>query len=161
MRKILEALSLVALAALAFITIGAIYGPARLPDRIPTHFNASGQPDGYGSPAMLLVFPIIAVVLYLLMTLVSRFPAAFNFPVRVTPLNRQRLEELALGMIAWLKAEVVIFFSLIENGAIRAARQPNQRLSALLMPTLLAVVFATCIIHIMAIFRAGRSVLRR
>ena len=161
MRKILEAVSLITLAAMVYITIGAFYGPTRLPDRIPTHFNAAGRPDGYGSPAMLLVFPVIATVIYLLMTLVSRFPAAFNFPVRVTPLNRQRLEELALRMIAWLKTEVVVFFSLIESGAIRAVRQPDQRLSPLLMPMLLVVVFATCIIHITAIFRAGRSVLRR
>jgi hypothetical protein len=161
MRKALEAVSLIALAVLAFITIRAFYGPARLPDHIPTHFNAAGQPDAYGSSAMLLVFPIIATVIYLLMTLVSRFPAAFNFPVRVTPLNRQRLEELALSMIAWLKAEVVVFFALIENGAIGAARHPDQRLSPLLMPLLLACVFSTCIIHIVAMFKAGRSALRR
>jgi hypothetical protein len=161
MRKALEAVSLIALAALAFLTLRAFYGPARLPDSIPTHFNAAGQANGWGSPHMLLVFPIIATAIYLLMTLVSRFPSAFNFPVRVTPFNRQRLEELALGMIAWLKAEVVVFFTLIEDGAIRAARQPDQHLSPLLMPTLLAAVFATCIIHIAAMFKAGRGTARR
>jgi len=154
MRKALEAVSLIALVALVFITLRAFYGPDRLPDPIPTHFNAAGQPDGYGSPAMLLVFPIIATVIYLLMTLVSRFPAAFNFPVRVTPFNRQRLEELALSMIAWLKAEVVIIFAWIENEAIAAARRPGHQFSPLPMPLLLALVFATCIIHIVAMFKA-------
>jgi uncharacterized membrane protein len=156
MRKALEAVSLIALAAMAFVTIRAFYGPARLPDRIPTHFNAAGQADGWGPPHMLLVFPIIATVIYLLMTLVSRFPAAFNFPVRATPLNRQQLEELALSMIAWLKAEMVMFFGLIEDGAIRSARQPDQHLSPLLMPVLLVAVFTTCIAHIVAMFKAGR-----
>jgi len=161
MRKTLEAVSLIALAALVFITVRAFYGPDSLPASIPTHFNAAGQADGYGSPHMLLVFPIIAIVLYLLMTLVSRFPAAFNFPVRVTPLNRQRLEGLALSMIAWLKVELVIVFAWIENEAIAAARQPAHHFSPLPMPLLLALVFATCIIHIVAMFKAAPSATRR
>lgn len=161
MRKALEIVSLVALVLLIFITIGAFYGPARLPDRIPVHFNAAGQADGWGSPALLLVFPGFAVVIYLLMSLVSRFPAAFNFPVRVTPLNRPRLEELALNMIAWLKAEVVVLFTCIAWSAIRAARSPDQHLSTVLMPALLVAVFATCIVHIVAMFKAARTAEQR
>ncbi|HEX4032454.1 MAG TPA: DUF1648 domain-containing protein [Terracidiphilus sp.] len=161
MRKALEIVSLLALAVLVFITVRAFFGPARLPGRIPTHFNAAGQPDGYGSPAMLLVFPAIAVALYLLMSLVARFPAAFNFPVRVTPFNRQRLEDLALNMIAWLKAEIVVFFTWIEAGVIRAVRQPGHGLSPALMPALLGAVFATCIVYIAVMFKAGRSASRR
>jgi len=161
MRKVLEIVSLAALAVLVFVTLRAFFGPARLPDRIPIHFNAAGQADGWGSPAMLLVFPAIAVVIYLLMSLVSRFPAAFNFPVRVTALNRQRLEDLALGMIAWLKTEIVIFFAWIESDAIGAARHPGQHLSAQLMPALLTAVFTTCIVYIAAMFKAGRSAARR
>jgi uncharacterized membrane protein len=161
MRKALEIVSLLAMAVLVFLTVRAFFGPARLPARIPIHFNAAGRPDGYGSPAMLLIFPAIAVVLYLLMSLVARFPAAFNFPVRVTPFNRQRLEDLALNMIAWLKAEIVVFFTWIEAGSILAVRQPGHGLSPALMPGLQAAVFATCIVHIAAMFKAGRSASRR
>jgi len=161
MRKVLEVLSLAALIFLIFITVRAFYGPDRLPDRIPTHFNAAGQADGWGSPRMLLIFPAFAAAIYLLMSLVSRFPAAFNFPVRVTPLNRKRLEELALNMIAWLKAEVVVFFTWIAWSAINAARSPDQRLSPVLMPMLLGAVFVTCAVHTVAIFKAGGASLRR
>ncbi len=156
MRKALEIVGILALILLVILTIRTFYGPARLPARIPTHFNAAGQADGWGSPAMLLVFPAIAVVIYLLMTLVSRFPAAFNFPVRVTPFNRQRLEDLALNMIAWLKVEIVVFFTWIEASAIQAARHPGHRLSPFLMPALLVTVFVTCSLHIAGIFRAAR-----
>jgi uncharacterized membrane protein len=155
MRKVLEIVSLAALALLVFITIRAFFGPARLPDRIPTHFNAAGQVDGWGSPRMLLIFPGFALAIYLLMSLVSRFPAAFNFPVRVTPFNRKRLEGLALNMIAWLKAEVVVFFTWIAWSAICAARSPDQHLSPALMPMLLVAVFVTCAVHMVAMFRAG------
>jgi uncharacterized membrane protein len=161
MRRVLEIVSLASLVLLVFITARALYGPVRLPERIPTHFNAAGQADGWGSPAMLLVFPGFAVAIYLLMSLVSRFPAAFNFPVRVTPLNRQRLEELALSMIAWLKAEVVVFFTWIAWSVIAAVRRPDQHLSPVSMPVVLVAIFATCIIHIVAIFMAARTGQRR
>jgi hypothetical protein len=157
MHRILEIVSLAALAALFAITALALYGPERLPGRIPTRFDALGRPEAWGSPRMLLLLPAVAAVIYLLMTWVARHPSAFNFPVRVTPRNRQRLENLALAMIAWLKAEVVCFFAWIQWSAIRAARHPGQGFSALLMPVLLAAVFATIIGHIAAMFSAARS----
>lgn len=157
MRRVLEIVSLAALVLLVYIAVSAFYGAHRLPDRIPTHFNAAGQANGWGSPRVLLIFPGFAVAVYLLMSLVSRFPAAFNFPVRVTPFNRKRLEELALNMIAWLKAEVVVFFAWITWSAIGAARSPDHRLSPLLMPALLVAVFVTCAAHTVAIFSAGAS----
>jgi uncharacterized membrane protein len=161
MRRVLEIVSQGSLVLLVFVTVRALYGPARLPDRIPTHFNAAGQADGWGPPMMLLIFPVFAMVIYLLMSRVSRFPAAFNFPVRVTPLNRQRLEELALSMIAWLKAEVVVFFTWLAWSAIGAARSPEPHLSPALMPMLLVAVFSTCIVHIVAMFRAARMTPQR
>jgi Domain of unknown function (DUF1648) len=154
MRKILEAVSLAALAVMLVVTALAFFGPARLPARIPTHFNALGQPDNWGSPRMFLLFPAIAAAIYLMMTWVSRYPSAFNYPVRVTPRNRERLQGLALGMIAWLKAEVVSFLAWIQGSAIRAAHHPGQGFSPLLMPVLLVAVFATIIVHVGAMFRA-------
>ncbi len=154
--KILEMISGVALAALFIATALALYGPVRLPDRIPTHFDVLGRPDAWGSSRMLLLLPVIGAALYLLMSWVARYPSAFNFPVRVTPRNRQRLEGLALGMIAWLKAEVVSLFAWIQWTAIRAARHPGKGFSPLFMPILLVAVFATIIAHVAAMIRAGR-----
>jgi Protein of unknown function (DUF1648) len=155
--RILEALSLAALVVLVAETALALFGSSPLPVRVPTHFNAMGSPDAWGSASMLWLLPAIASTLYLLMTWVARHPAAFNFPVRVTPFNRQRLEGIALGMIAWLKAELLSFFALIQSTIVRAARHPDRAISPVPMPLLLAVVFLTVGIHLAAIFRAGRA----
>jgi uncharacterized membrane protein len=157
MRKILEIVSVAALATLVAVTVLAFYGPARLPAQIPTHFNVSGRPDAWGSPRMLLLFPVLAAAIYLLMTWVARYPSAFNYPVRVTAGNRQRLEALALSMIAWLKTEVVVFFAWMQVSAIGAARHPGQGFSPLLMPVLLVAIFATILGHVAAMFRARRA----
>ena len=157
MRKILEVFGLGALAGLALLTMRAFYGPARLPARIPTHFAANGRPDAWGSSILLLTFPAMAVGLHLFMTVVAHYPSAFNYPVRVTPANHARLENLALDMIAWLKSELAWLFALLEWFAVRAAQQTGHGIPVLLMPVALAAIFGAIAWHVAAMFRAGRT----
>lgn len=154
MRKSLEVLSLFGLVVIAWLTADSLSGGHRLPSRIPTHFGINGQPDAWGSPWMMLALPIGACALYLLMTLVSFYPSAFNYPVRVTPSNRARLQDLALQMIAWLKAEVIWLFALIQMAALDAARSGQSNLSHWLMPGALGVVFGTIIGYVVAMRRS-------
>jgi uncharacterized membrane protein len=156
MRKNLEAISLGALVLLLWITWRALYGPARLPDRIPTHFDFAGHANGWGSPGMLWLFPVVAVGIYLLMTMVARIPATFNYPVPVTVENRPRLEALALSMIAWLKAEILCLFAWIQWMIVVAARQGHNSLSPALMPVCTVAILATVGWHIAAMFRAAK-----
>lgn len=105
MRKWLEGIALLALGLQISVTVRALFGFDHLPERIPIHFDALGHADGWGSPAMLLVLPAITIINYLLFTVVTQFPGAFNYPVKVTVLNRQRLQGLALDMMAWMKSK--------------------------------------------------------
>ena len=147
MKNILESVSLAALLLLGVMTWSALAGPHRLSGPIPVHFNAAGEATGYASPQALLGMPIGALALYLLMTLVARRPGAFNFPTRVTPMNRPRLEALALQMISWLKAEVVCLFAWIQRFTIEAARSRHAALPPAFMPVTLSVVFGTIIVY--------------
>jgi uncharacterized membrane protein len=156
MRKSLEVISLGALAILFWITWSALNGPDRLAARIPTHFDIAGQPNCWGPPSMLLLLPVLAVALYLLITLVARFPSAFNYPVRVTAENRPRLQALALQMIAWLKTELVCLFTWIQGSTIGVARQGHGGLSPALVPVSFAAIFGTIGWHLVAMRRAAR-----
>jgi uncharacterized membrane protein len=156
MRRILEFVGAGALISLFWITWSAVYGSERLPARIPIHFDLSGQPNGWGSPSALLVLPVVAMLLYLGMTLVAQFPQAFNYPVRVTAQNRPRLQALSLRMIAWIKVEMVCLFAGIQWSIVQGVRQGSFRLSPALVPVSIAVIFGTIIAHIAAMFRAAR-----
>ncbi len=153
MRRALEFVSLLGLAAIAGVTFAALRGPHGAGGRIPTRFDLAGRPVAWGPGWMLLILPIAAAAMYLLMTLVSRYPAAFNYPIRVTPANYARLQELALGMIAWLKAEVLWLLAVIQIETVRAVRSGRVGLSPRFMPLALGVVFATIIGYIAAMRR--------
>ncbi len=156
MRKVLEGVGLGALALLIWITYDALAGPSHLPDRIPTHFDAAGNANGWGSPATLLLLPILAVGLYLLITVVSMFPASFNYPVRVTAENRERLQGLTLNMVTWLKTELACLFAAIQWAILQAVRSGEGRLPVLLVPGFLVLIFGTALWHIFALFRAAQ-----
>jgi|HubBroStandDraft_1064217.scaffolds.fasta_scaffold131564_2 uncharacterized membrane protein len=155
MRKTAEIISLAALAVLALITINVFYGPHPLPARVPTHFDAAGRVNGWGSPASLLLLPVVAAGLYLLLTVIARFPAAFNYPVKVTEINRAQLEYLTLNLLAWIKAEMLVFFAGIDFLIIQAARNPERGFQPFPIYIFLGVLGVTIIGHMVPMFRAG------
>jgi uncharacterized membrane protein len=155
MRKLLEAATLLILLANLALTTDALVGPHALPGRIPTHFDITGQPNTWGNPRMLLLLPLISLALYLMMTLLSRRPASFNYPAPITAQNRTRMHRLAVAMLAWLKAEVILLFALIQFFAIRTSRIQENLLPPWLMPVGLVLIFATIFWHIRAMRNAA------
>lgn len=156
MRKSLEAAALFALALLFWITYQAFAGPNRLPDRVATHFDAAGNANAWGPPTVLWVLPIAAAGLYLLLTVISRFPVAFNYPVRVTKDNLARLQAVALDMLVLLKTELVCFFLLLQWAIVRSARSGEGHIFLLLVPVLVVVVVATAGWGFVAMLRAAK-----
>ncbi len=153
MRRILEAISIGSVVALVVLTVLALFGPDRLPGRVAVHFDAAGRPNGWGSPLWMLVLPVIGVGLYALLTTVVRFPSAFNYPVQVTAENRPRLEALAVEMIGWLKAELLLNFLWQQWNAVEAARHPERGPSMLPVVAILVAIGLTVWWFIQAMFR--------
>lgn len=155
MRKLLELLAIAALAALIYFTWTALYGPNHLSGQIPTHFNGAGEPTSYGPASTLWLLPIIGAALYTLITVVSLFPSSFNFPVRVTAQNRNRLHRIAVRMVVSIKAEVLLLFAVLQYAIIQSVRTQTNSLPILLMPIALGVIFLTLALHLVALRRSA------
>lgn len=155
MRKILEAAALIALFVDVWITYRAMGGPNPLPTRIPTHFDTAGNPNGWGSPATLIFLPGIAIALYFGITLVSRFPVGFHYPVRVTQVSLPRIQSLTLDMLAWMKAELCGMFCTLQYWMIEAARSGAGKLPPLLMPGFLVLIFGTIGVYFVLVIGAS------
>ena len=157
MRKLLEAIGLVGLAALVWLTYSALYGLNRLPDRVPTHFDAAGNPTGWGSPHGMIFMPVTAGALYLLMSVAARFPLAFHYPVRVTDRILPRLQAVTLNMLAWVKAELVWLFVVLQWVFIRTARAGEGHLFRVILPGVLVVILSTVGWYIVALLRTASA----
>lgn len=66
------------------------------PDIVPTHFDASGNPNAYGSPARVTIPCIIITIGALICMVVAYFPRHINMPVKITNI---RQVELAIASI--------------------------------------------------------------
>lgn len=84
-----------------------------LPELIPSHFSLSGEPDAWSGKSSLLFMPLIALGLFILITVLSCFPRIWNMPVAVTSENREQAFTLTKDMMGMLNLLVVAMFTYI------------------------------------------------
>ena len=96
------------------------YWPA-LPERVPSHFGASGRPDAWSGRNFVLFPAIVPTVLYLGLTVLSFFPRIYNYPVPITPENAARQYGLARSLVIVLKALLAWTFAAIVWKSLQTA----------------------------------------
>lgn len=82
-----------------------------IPDKIPAHYNALGEINRFGKKSELLFCPIIALIIYLGISILERYPKAWNTGVNITPENRDFVYSQLKNMIITEKFAVVFTFS--------------------------------------------------
>ncbi len=96
------------LALIPMIYLGMVFGDA--PDSIPTHFNAEGFADDYGSKWTLFIMPL-AVAIVAIAALFAPF---------LTKFAKQK-DDKSLNMVAKLNIAVLIMLDLISISVIYSA----------------------------------------
>ena len=92
-----------------------------LPDRIPTHFNASGEITGWGGRGTLWIMPIVGLVTDLVVWIVGLFPQSWNTGTAVTPWNRVRVFRILRDLMADLRLGMAVMWAVISLFLIHAA----------------------------------------
>ncbi len=124
------------------VMMAFVYWP-NLPERIATHFGFSGKPDGWGPKSTFWIMPGAIVAMYAALTIVSRFPHAFNYLTPITQENAERQYRAAVSAMRWLKTELVCLLLYGQWAMIQTAIGQAQGMSVWFTPVLLIVVFGT------------------
>jgi uncharacterized membrane protein len=141
-----------AIGMLTSVIIMALYWQ-RLPATIPTHFGFNGQPDAWGSKSTIFLLPAISIGMYLLLTIVSRFPHIFNYPMKITQENAERQYRLAVSMMRWLKLELAWMFTYLTWSTILVALGKAHGLGSGFAIITLIAMFGTIAIYTAFAFR--------
>lgn len=147
---ILEGLSLIAL--LSFFGF-ILYQYRLLPETIPTHFDATGTPDESGRKNTLWVMPAIALILYIILTFISRIPEKFNFPVKITTANARVQYILGLRLIRYLKFAIILIFFFIGYATVMIARNQMKTIGLWLLPVMIGGMLVPLILYLILAFR--------
>lgn len=80
---------------------------------IPVHFDASGDPDGFGDRSDLLLLFGLSAILYTGLTVLSLYPEKYNYPWPVAPEDANRQYERGSRFVQLLKLISVWLFCLL------------------------------------------------
>ena len=156
MRRTLATIGLTVLALQVWGYCSDVFGPNRLPDRIPIHFDIAGHPNGWGSPSSFIFLPILSLALLLFLTVIARFPSMFNYPVEVTEANRNRMQSLTIDLLTWIRTEIVCTFAMAQWMASHLARHPELATFSFIFLAPVGLILATVAWYIVAMLKAGR-----
>ena len=109
----------------------------RLPARIPTHFNAAGEANAWGSPDtlwILLVVQVLTCGLLLAMPLVGmRYPGSVKLGWRrlsdFAPELRERIMPLFTDMMGYMSVLSGLLFTVLLREIIQASSSPHPHFS--------------------------------
>jgi len=140
---------------LALLLIWGItfYQFKNLPETIPTHFNITGEADGFGKKSTIFLLPVFGTVLFIGLTILNFFPHVFNYPVKITPENAAKQYEMATRLVRVLKLSVLIIFIMIIWMTSAVASAKMNGLAAWFVPVVLAVTFIPLGYYIYKSFR--------
>lgn len=113
-----------------------------LPDRIPIHFNAIGEADGWGKRGMIWSMPVIALFTVGLVLSVPFFNQKYvNYPVQITPENKEkqyRLMVLFMKGMALILMGIMMYISLVSAQMAMGKPAPDMMYIWLFMGALFA-----------------------
>lgn len=143
------AVNLICLILLSGIIVYLLLTWEEIPDKIPGHYNAVGVVDRWGNKGELLILPIIGWIMYFIMTIIERFPLAWNIGITVTKKNKERIYPIVRSMLGTLKLLLVIVFVFLTVNSALA-----KELSAWFLPAILILIFGSIVFFIAKLIKA-------
>lgn len=119
-----------------------------LPNRVPIHFNASGEADNWGGKAALLALPIVGVIIWSGLSILERFPHVYNYVVKITEGNAALQYRSAVTLIHFLKNTIAILFAYLTIETVSIANGAQEGLTPWILPIFLTVIFGSILFYI-------------
>jgi hypothetical protein len=91
----------------------------------------------YGSRGSIWLLPIIGLFLYVGLTILNKYPFAFNYPTKVTNENVEKLYTLGTRSIRILKIIVILSFAFLTFNTINIALEKSTEIGEFYIPILL------------------------
>lgn len=121
---------------------------SKIPDKVPMHYDSVGNIDRWGSKLEILILPVITWIMYGFMTIIEKFPQAWNTGVKVTEENKERVYCTLIHLISTIKFIIVCVFAYL---TIQIAF-PFE-LSAWFTPIFLLAIFGDLLYWIWKLYR--------
>jgi uncharacterized membrane protein len=120
-----------------------------LPDSLPRHYGSDGVPDAYSAKGIIWVLPIVGLILYMVIGLISNVPSLINLPFKPNPENAERYERKYSRMIRILNVVMVYIFAFLTYQSSQIGMGAQSQLPGYFKVVSLAVLFGIPLIYIL------------
>lgn len=138
--RLLEVLSLLGIVAGVILLWSAW---PELPEKVPSHFNLSGQPDGWAGKSILYLFIAVPLFICGLMTAVNRGNIRPSNAKDLPPEAVAEATTIMRTFLNMLKAELIWFFVLIEWRTLDVALGKADGLGVWFVPSLISLILVS------------------
>lgn len=129
-------------------TTNALTNWMKLPQIIPSHFNFAGDVNGFGNKNFILILPSIMIFLFIVFTILEKFPNRFNYPIKINYSNAETQYNLAVKLLKITKVEILIIFTYLSNTIINSAIIGKLTINKMFLPIILISLLLTIVIYI-------------
>ncbi|MDX9811124.1 MAG: DUF1648 domain-containing protein [Bacteroidales bacterium] len=144
---IIEALALICLVVMFILPVLSF---SDLPDEIPTHFNAAGEPDAFSPAKSIWTLPVTGLITWILLTLAGFFPRIYNYPVQITPENAGAQYRTATRLMRTIKCIVVAMFAFMVHRTILTALGKAEGMGKVFLPVSMVILSGATIFYIVS-----------
>lgn len=128
---IISALIIVALITYTYLSY------TNLPETIPTHYNASGEVDGFGGKNTIWLLPGICTLMFTGLFILNKFPHLHNYMVNITEENALKNYRLSTRLVRFLNLFTILMMGYIQYTTLESAKGEHHHLGAWFTPTII------------------------
>ncbi|MDR2840484.1 MAG: DUF1648 domain-containing protein [Paludibacter sp.] len=115
-------LEILSVAGLLYAFYPLLFYGSLSPDvKIPIHFNALGDVDGWAGRNYLFLLPAISLIFYIGFSILERYPKFLNYPFNTKDIDKKELNKTGISIIRHIKFISIIVFAHIGNRAFNIA----------------------------------------
>ena len=119
---------------LIFLISYPVYLYSSLPEPNAVHTNISRQLFSYKSKEIILVLPALGVFLFIILTVLLRYPHIYNYPEKVTEENALPIYTGGVRFMRIMRIWVLIIFILVMKGSMGIALNRQEEFVRLILP---------------------------
>lgn len=120
---------------------------------VPIHYNFQGEVDGWGDRSSLWLQPILALVVYLVFSVLVKYPEKLNYPVEVTKGNASVLYRLMINMLRHIKLVCLILFAYGSNLSFGIAVGKYGVENHYVVVVLIGLMFAITLLYVLRMIK--------
>jgi len=124
----------------------------QFPDRVPTHFDISGKPNGWHGKGSLLILPSTAVIVWIVMTAAQRYQSLINIPFTIDR-DSPEVQSVLRNMMIAGKTTMALLFAWLMRGTVRTALGRAEGIGQWVLPLTLALIFVPLIVYSVKLLR--------